>query len=167
MQPRRSLIRAMVLAASLSAVAGVAPAQEITESHLAAAREAIDNGLIGPIFNERLPLLADRVKGRLIRARPDLHREISDAVDAVALRLTTRRVDLDNDVARIWARTFSEEELKTIATFYQSPTGRKLSQVGPQVAAQSIQVLNSWSDRVGEELFEKSKFELKQKGLEF
>jgi hypothetical protein len=88
-------------------------------------------------------------------------------VDAQALELVARRKDLDNDVARIWAKHFSEEELTAISTFYRSPAGAKLAEIGPKVVGETLQSVKGWSDRVGEELFEKSREGLKKKGVEF
>jgi hypothetical protein len=165
-------IRTVIAAASLAGLlaAGLAApgvAQEISESHLAAARAAVTSARTAEGFDNVLPVIADQVQNSLIRQRPDLHAEISDAVNAVAINLAVRRADLDNDVARVWARAFTEEELATITAFYRSPAGQKLAEVGPKVLEETLGVLQGWGDRIGEELLEKSREELKNRGIEF
>lgn len=149
------------------AIGGPASAQDVSQSHLDAALEAVKSAGAARGFDSVLPALADRVKGRLIRIRPDLHQEISATVEQVALQLTSRRADLDEAVARVWAKNFTEDELVTIAEFYKSPTGQKFAEIGPRVIQESLKSVEAWSTRVGEELFEKSREELTRLGFEF
>jgi len=163
----RNRLGAAFLAAALLAPAAPGFAQEITESHLAAALAAVQTARTSEGFNNVLPIISDQIKTNLITQRPDIHAEISAAVDAMAMELTVRRADLDRDVARIWARAFTEEELLAIADFYRSPAGIKLADVGPHVLQDSVKAVDAWSQRVGEELIEKSREELKRQGVEF
>ncbi len=160
------LIGAAILGAS---IAGTAPAfaQEISPSHLAAAVDVVKSAAASRGFDGVLPILAEQVENKLIRLRPDLNKVIVETVEGAALKLASRRNELDNDVARIWAKSFSEEELITISTFYKTPAGAKFAQAGPQVVAESFQAVERWSDRVGEELLQKTRDELKTKGIEF
>ena len=149
------------------ALGGQASAQEVSQSHLDAALEAVQSAGAARGFDSVLPALADRVKSRLIRIRPDLHQEISTTVEAVALQLTARRADLNQAVARVWAKSFTEDELVTIAEFYKSPTGQKFAEIGPRVIQDSLKAVEAWSTRVGEELYEKSREELTKQGFDF
>ncbi|MGD9881565.1 MAG: DUF2059 domain-containing protein [Reyranella sp.] len=159
---------ALVVAMAAGVVGqGLAQDNTITESHLAAAHNAVTSARTAETFDNILPSLSDQVQSSLILQRPDLHREIAAAVNAMALTLTSRRSDLDNDIARVWAKAFTEDELRVITEFYRSPAGAKLAQVGPQVLQDTLQVAQGWSERVGEELLEKSKEELKRQGIEF
>jgi hypothetical protein len=142
-------------------------AAEITESHIVAALDAIRSAGAAKGFDNVLPAVADRVKNQLIRLRPDLHKQISQTVEDVALKLVARRTDLDNDIARIWANAFTEEELNSIAAFYKSEAGKKFAELGPKVINDTYESVSNWSDRIGEELLEKAREELKKQGIEF
>jgi uncharacterized protein len=87
-------------------------------------------------------------------------------VQDVALRLAARRADLDNAAALLWAREFSEEELTQIAEFYGSDVGKKFVKLGPELGRQTVQTVQNWSNRVGEELLDKAREELKKQGHE-
>jgi hypothetical protein len=164
----RILLRAAMLGWAVAAIAiGPVRADEITPEHLAAALEAVSASNAGRTYDNVLPLISEKVQDQLIRMRPDLYQKITDVVQGVALKLAARRADLNNDVARVWANAFSEDELKAITAFYKSPAGAKFLETGPKVVADSMQSLKGWSDRVGEELLEKSREELKQQGIEF
>ena len=164
----RILLRVAVLGLSVAAMwtAPVA-ADDISPAQMQAALDAITATRGARGLDNVLPLLSDRTQNQLIRARPDLHKEIADVVEATALKLAVRRNDLDNDVARIWAKNFNEDELKTIAAFFKSPAGQKYLDVAPRVVTDSMQAVKGWSDRVGEELLEKSREELKKQGFDF
>jgi hypothetical protein len=163
----RSLIRAGLFA---SLVAGLplapATAQEFSESHLAAAKAAAVASPMAQEFNNLLPFLAQRVQNRLVSLRPDLHEVISKTVQDVALRLAARRGDLDSATALIWAREFTEDELNEIAAFYNSPVGKKFVGLGAKLGQQTVQTASNWSNRVGEELLDKAREELKKQGYE-
>ena len=103
------------------ALGGPAGAQEISQSHLDAALTAVQSAGAARGFDSVLPALADRVKGRLIRMRPDLHQEISATVEAVALQLTSRRADLDEAVARVWAKNFHRGRARHHCRVLQEP----------------------------------------------
>jgi uncharacterized protein len=167
MKLSRTTFRAATLALGIVVgLAGAARADEVTPGHLAAARAAIDAAQNFKGFDNLLPLLAQQTQNRLIRLRPDQHELISQTVDQEALELAARRVDLDNDVARIMAKYFTEEELQQIAAFYKTTAGAKFAELLPKVSSEALQTVKGWSDRVGEELYEKSVEQLKKKGVD-
>ena len=164
----RSRLTAALLALGLSlALGGGAMAQEISPSQLQAAlgvaRAAPNLGN----FDSLLPFLSTQVQNRLILTRPDLFREIADTVDKQALELVARRGELDNEVARIWARQFSESELEEIAAFFGSELGAKYKQILPQIGEELLAAGRRWSRRIGDELYEFSLEDMKRQGHEF
>ncbi len=161
-----ALIGGAMLAASPVAFSPVAMAQEVSAEHVALALEVVRSAGATRGFDNVLPLLAQQATDRLIRLRPDLTTEIETIVEGVALKLTARRIELDTDVARIWAKYFNQDELQTLLTFYRSPAGKKLSETGPQVLGEAYQAVDRWSNRIGEEMIEKTREELKAKGIE-
>ncbi len=162
----RNVSRAAMLAFAISLAVPVS-AQEITQSHLDAALDALKASPAARSYDDLLPAVAEQVKSQLILTRPDLHREISDTVDAVVLSLVPRRADLDNDLARVWAKGFTEDELVTIATFYASPAGQKFNKIGPTVISDAFKVAEGWAKRIREELLVKTREEMKKQGVEF
>ncbi len=161
-----NLVRTAVLGLALAAGSSYASAQEVSASHLAVALDVVKSAKASRGFDNVLPQLAAQAQDRLIRIRPDMFKQIADTVEAVALKLAVRRNDLDTDVARVWAKHFSEEELQTIATFYKSAAGQKFADVGSLVYAESLTAVQRWSDRVGDELIDNAKKELKSQGID-
>lgn len=162
----RSLIRTGLVATAIVSLSVISSAQEFSESQLDAAKAASSAAPLSKDLDTVLPILVQRVQTRLISLRPDLHAEISSAVQDVALKLAARRADLDSAIALIWARIFTEDELNQISEFYNSSVGKKLVEMGPEIGATTIQSVDNWSSRVGEELLDKSREELKKRGYE-
>jgi len=165
----RMHVCAALFALGLATGAAMQPAaaDEIKPSQLAAALDAINAANIPQGFDNILPSMAARVEDSIIRVRPDLHTQITQTVEATALTLADRKGDLNNDIARIWAKVYSEDELKVIAAFYKTPAGKKLLANGPKIAKDTLTAAQQWSDRVGAELLDKSREALKAQGVTF
>lgn len=123
-------------------------AQEISESHLATARAAIGSIKATDQFDNILPNAATQMKSELIPNNPDMQNEISNMVDDKAIALASRRADLENEIARVYARTFSEPELKAIVDFYSSEAGMKLLAEGPTVTREALAAADVWSNGI-------------------
>lgn len=143
------------LAAAL-AIAGLglssASAQEVSPSHLEAARAAVDALDVTEQFDEILPNAATQIKAELIVNNPNLQSEISAMVDDNAIELAPRRADLENEVARIYARVFTEQELREISAFYTSAAGTKLIGQGPLAARETMGAADIWANGIVRDL---------------
>jgi len=163
----RKLAFAGLLGVALTAVPSLGYAQEISAAQLATALDVVHATKALHDFDQILPKLAIQAENRLIAQRPDLAKQIMTAVEAAATKLVSRRVDLDNDAARIWAKAFTEDELKAIATFFKTPAGQKYADLEGQVYSDTLNVVGQWQDRLGDELLQQSHAELKTAGVDF
>lgn len=117
----------------------------LSESHVRAARAAVTAIHATDQFDEILPNAATQIKSELIANRPDMEAQISALVDDAALGLVSRRADLETEVARIYARLFSEDELNQISGFYNSEAGQKLLAQGPEATRNMLRAAEVWS----------------------
>jgi hypothetical protein len=145
-------IMAGVFGAALLAAALPASAQEISPSHLAAARSALAAVEITDQFDAILPAAAQALKAEMIQKDPNLEDLIVQTVDEKTLELAKRRADLETEAANVYARTFSEEELNQIASFYKSPAGVKLLQQGGNVTREVMQSAEIWQRGIARDL---------------
>lgn len=145
----RAAAGALALAAAL---AGPAAAQEVSEGHLSAARDAIGAINATSQFDNILLAAALNLKSQLIQNNPDQQAIISATVDDVALQLAGRRGDLETEAARVYANYFTEEELASIAEFYASEAGQKLLANGPQATRDVLRAADIWGRGVSRDL---------------
>lgn len=146
---RRGLLPFAVAAVWFAAPAA---AQDISPAHLAAAREAVDAIDATEQFDQILLNAATQIKAELIVNNPNLQTEISNMVDENALALAPRRGDLENEIARIYAKLFTEQELREIGQFYKSEAGRKLIAQGPSASRDMMQAADVWSNGIVRDL---------------
>ncbi len=139
-------------AAAVLALALPASAQDISDSHLKAARSAIDSLNATDQFDAILPQAAAALKAELIQKNPDLQQSISQIVDEKTLALVSRRADLEKEAATVYARVFTEEELTAVAAFYNSGPGKKLLAEGPIVTRELIKAAEIWQRGVARDL---------------
>jgi hypothetical protein len=143
----------VVLAAStFVAFAGAAGAQEISESHLKAARAAVDAINATDMYDPILAQEALKLKVNLIDQNPDIEALITQTVDEEALKLAGRRAALEKEAAMIYAKAMTEEELNGIASFYNSPAGQKLLAQGPLIARDVVSAAEIWMNGLARDL---------------
>lgn len=127
-------------------------AQEISESHIAEARKAIDATKATESFDSILIKAATQLKNQLTSTRPDKATEISATVEAEAIALASRRADLEREAARLFAQTFTEEELTQIATFFASVAGTKYLEATPVLGRELGKAAQVWSNGINRDL---------------
>ncbi|ADZ71179.1 DUF2059 domain-containing protein [Polymorphum gilvum] len=156
------LMVAAMVAGGLSVPQAVA--QEISQSHLAAARRAVVGAGALSSFDEILPILADQTKTVFVRADPALTPIIDEVTTEVALKLADRRSELNRTVYEVWARRLTEDELNKIGEFYESDLGKKLTSMAPELTALSIGAARQWQDRLSTEMVAMVREELEKRG---
>lgn len=149
--------RVRCLAAAMAASAIVAfslpaLAQDVSESHLKAARAAVAAIHATDPFDSILPQAAAALQEQLIQKNPDMEQMISTTVSEKALGLASRRADLEKEAALAYAKAFSEDELSAIATFYASEAGKKLLDKGPLVTRDLVKAADIWQNGVARDL---------------
>jgi len=172
----RNMIRAQTFRRAAAAIAGAillltflspsARAQDVTESHLKAARAAVAASNSTGSLDDILPRLAEQAKQNLITNRPDAADQINVIVNDVAISLAPRRADLEDEVARAYARIFTEAELNEIAAFYLTETGKKLIAQTPDVARSIDQAARVWTNGIQRDLRNEVGKKLVEAGLQ-
>lgn len=116
---------------------------------------------VGRTFDQLLPNIADQAKNGFIRANPQMQLGIIEVVDRVALTLVSRRPELDQQLAKVWAAGFTEDDMRKLVEFYQSDLGKKFAAVEPQLLGVQLAVAEQWGRSVGDELKQKVTEELR------
>ena len=100
------------------------------------------------LFDELLPNIADQAKNNFIRANPQMQLGIISVVDKVAVQMVSRRPELDQYLARVWASGFTEEEMQELIDFYSTETGKKYAIALPQLLAVQTAAAKEWAKSV-------------------
>lgn len=148
---RVRMVAAGVAIASLFAVSqGLS--QEISETHMKAARAAVGAIKATQEFDTILPAAARALKAQLTQQSPDLFDVIEKTVNEKAMAMTARYGDLEKEAAAAYAKVFNEAELNAIAAFYSSDAGKKLLSDGPIVTRELLKAADIWQRGVARDL---------------
>jgi len=144
------LAAAAVVVASLGVTGAMA--DDASPEHIKAARATI--AAVGATGNldTILPNIAGQIKSQLIQATPNYQTVIEEIVDAEAIKIAARRSDLEQEAAKVYAQTFTMEELNAITTFYTSPAGKKLLESGPLAQREVAKAADIWATGISRDL---------------
>ncbi|ABM44599.1 hypothetical protein X471_00414 [Bartonella bacilliformis str. Heidi Mejia] len=131
---------------------GLVHARDVSDQHLDAAKKMIKAVHATDQFDSFLPIAARDLKNELIGNDPHLATTISDIVDKQALALAKRRADLEKEIAHVYVKHFSQEELDKITIFYNSDAGKKFLKEVPSIARDSYAVFDMWRSSIVKDL---------------
>jgi hypothetical protein len=160
------LAAAAALTLSL-AFAGAAPAisQEISPELLTLARKYVDLTNKAGIYEAVLVQTAAQTSKLLSQSNPEITTQIDTTIGKVLETYKGKRDDLFNQFARVYATTFTQEELTAIVAFYESPAGQKLADSALDVNAGIRAVMQVYTSNFGTEFVTKVRADLKAQGF--
>jgi uncharacterized protein len=158
-------VRAAAVVFSLAVSAGLASAQEPTPSALALAKELIV--LKGPqVWDAVVPGVIEQAKGVFLQTNPALGKELNDVAAQLRTEYAPRASQLADQVAQLYAKTFTEQELKDTLAFYKTPLGKKIINEEPRILDDGFRRIQQWANKFSEEVMSKMRAEMKKKGYD-
>jgi hypothetical protein len=143
-----------------------AAAQEPSASALAAAKELIiikgGNNMFDPI----VPGVIESAKNTLLPNNPQVGSQLNEVATTLRKEFDGKRTELLDEVARIYARHFTEQELKDLAAFYRTPLGKKVIIEEPAALDQGLRRAQEWANTFSEQVFNRFRTEMKKKGYD-
>ena len=139
-------------------------AQEIPPEQLALARKYVDLTDKAGIYEATLVQTAAQTSKLLSQQSPDITDKIDAAIGKVLDQYKGKKDDLFNQFARVYATTFTQDELKQIVDFYSTPAGMKLASSAQEINAGIRRVMQVFTYNFGTEFVTKVRAELKAEG---
>lgn len=142
----------------------VAAQQQPTPAAVTAAREllALKGGDV--VFTPIVSGVVETVKNVFVPTNPHLGNELNEIATLLRKDYESKRTELLNEVARVYAERFSEQELKALVAFYKSPLGRKMAMEEPAIIDESMRRAQTWGDALSGEVMSRFREEMKKKG---
>jgi len=157
----------IVLGAILAATLALGPsaAQTPAPDSLAAARELVTTMRMTDQLKAVLPVVMQGMRPAIVQNRPDVEREY-DAMLPTMLEIANQRMaGYVDDMAAIYARNFTADELGQLTAFYKTPTGQKLLAKMPDLTRQSMVAGQQFGQALAADLQTRMREELQKKGL--
>ena len=168
-----SILKTIDRAARMAAVAAllvafnpgaVVRAQQPSSASMALAKQLIAiNGGIN-IYSPLVPGVIEQAKLLFLQQDPGLQKDLNEVAANLRTEYAPRISEVTDQLAKLYATTFTEQELKEVVAFYQTPAGKKLLVAQPQVAEQSMRFAQDWAKKLSDEIVAKMREQMKKKG---
>lgn len=164
MQTTHRAIRVAAVAVVLAFASPAAYAQQPSATAIATAKEIVAITGATTLFNPLIPGVVEQAKLLFLQQNPALSKDLNEISAKLRNDLAPRFQELVNDVAKNYAISFTEQELKDILAFYKTPSGAKLISAQPKVVDASLKFAQTWANTLSEQVIAKMRDELKKKG---
>lgn len=154
---------ALTMALSFGAVAP-ALSQEIPPEQLALARKYVDLTNKAFVYETIMVMTADQTSKLLVQQNPGLESVINQAITQALDVRKGKNDDLFNQIARVYAVTFTTQELQSIVAFYESDAGQKLANSAFQANQDVGKIMEIYTHNFGTEFVREVKATLKAQG---
>lgn len=162
-----ALLMAAMLSLILSAfVAAPAMSQEVSPDQLALARKYIDLTDKSGLYESTVVNEGIKVYQQIFPQNPQIADQLNTAIGKVIEGYKGRKGELFDQIARVYALTFSQQELQQIVDFYSSPTGQKLATANAELNRSIADVMKVFKNNLATEFFAKVRAELKTQGID-
>jgi hypothetical protein len=152
------------VAVALVAFSPTAHSQQPSAAAMATAKDLIATTGATNLFNPLIAGVIEQAKLLLLQQNPGLNKDLTEVAAKLRGDLAPRFSELSNELARLYATQFTEQELKEILAFYKTPTGKKLLSEQPKVVDESMKFAQEWANRLSDEVLAKMREELKKRG---
>lgn len=158
-------LAAAVFAISL-AIGAAAPAmsQEISPEQLALARKYVDLTDKAQIYEASMVMTAQQTSKLLTQSNPEIAQQIDEQIGKSLEARRGKKDELFNQIARIYAVSFTGEELQQIIAFYETPAGQKLLTESLSINQDVGVVMQIWTSNNGTEFVREVRAALKAAG---
>jgi hypothetical protein len=154
---------ALVPLAAVAAMQGATVAAETSEAKLLAARDLLAAMQAKEMFKTQFESSLPRQMAGIQKEYPEMSKETRNIIETTFRQETDRSLDgLMLDIAALYAKRFSIDEMKTIATFHRTKAGGKLRSESEQLQRELSGVANTWSLEVVRKISKRLQEELRE-----
>lgn len=164
-QSMSRLRAAAITIAALLALATQSQAQQKPSANaVATAKEIITTKGALSLFTPLVSGVVEQAKLLFLQQNPNLQKDLNDVAASLRTEYQPRFSEIGDEISRIYATQFTEQELKDLLAFYKSPLGKKLVTAEPQIAEQGLKFAQDWANKLSEEVITRMRAEMKKKG---
>ena len=142
------------------------PARSQTPSPdtIAAARELLVTLGGADQIKATMAIVMKSLKPAIVQNRLEVERDFDAMLPLVLESFNTRMNEVIDQIAAVYARTFTADELREAVAFYRGPTGQKIVQKLPALLQESMAVGQRFGQSIGSELRDRMMDELRKRG---
>jgi hypothetical protein len=165
-------LSSVTLAAALAAAlvfAAPARAQQAelkpaSPAAIAAAKEILTMKNVSAQYANAVPSVIQRTKDQILANYLNYQKDLNEVALTLAQANAGREKEIFEQMAKIYASDFTEQELKDLVTFYKSTLGQKLLSQEPKTIFTSINYMNQWAQNFAADINNQFAAEMKKRG---
>jgi uncharacterized protein len=156
--------RAVVLGLALAAAAISAQAQQPSAATLASARELMEIKGVKNLVEPVVVGVVQQTTGTILQTNPGLSKDLDEVSAQLRTEYQPRIAEMTNEIVKLYAARFTEQELKEAVAFYKTPTGKKILTEEPRILDETYARIQQWANRLQEEVMTRVRAEMKKRG---
>lgn len=157
-------VRPAAIAVALVAANPVVHAQQPSAASMLVAKQLITVTGATTLFNPLIAGVVEQAKLLYLQQNPGLAKDLNEIAAKMRKDLQPRFAEVTNQIAKLYATHFTEQELKAILAFYRSPAGKKMLVQQPIVVDASMKFAQDWANKLSEQVTAKMRDELRKRG---
>ena len=160
----KNAARWAALGLTLAIFSSLASAQQPSPGATASAKELITITGTTALFSPLIAGVVEQAKVLYLQQNPALSKDLNEIAAQMRADLQPRFSELTDEVARLYAANFTEQELKDILAFYKTTAGKKLLAEQPKIVDSSMKFAQDWATTLSDKVIAKMRDELKKRG---
>lgn len=153
-------------AASTPATSTPATPSEPTPAAVALARDVIVGSGISRSLDLIVPQFLDQIGTNLTQTRPDLIRDLNAVMEQIKPEFDKQTQDLISSAARLYAQRLTQAQLREVAGFFQSASGKAYVEAQPAMMTDLFTSMQAFSQRISADMMTRVRTEMKKRGHE-
>lgn len=141
-----------------------ARAQTPSPDAMAAAHELIVTMRAADFFKTIMPAMMQSLKPAIVQNRPQVERDYDAIVPLLLEGMNARLNEVMEQIAAVYARNFTADELGEAVAFYRGPTGQKFVQKLPAISQESMAIGQRFGQSIASDLRGRMIDELRKRG---
>ncbi|SRR5579871_1912182 len=158
----------LALGLVLMATGSPAPAQQQPPapppSAVQAARDYLAVKGARALYADAVTGVVERTKTALMQTNINYQKDLNEVAVIIAKNLAGRENEIGEGMAQIYARVFTEQELRDLTAFYKTPLGQKLLTAEPRAFQGSAAFMKDWASEFGGVVNEQFRAEMHKRG---
>jgi hypothetical protein len=114
-----------------------------------------------------VPGMMVELETNVTRTRPEIRDSLRATLKAIQPEFDQTAKQTYSEAATLLASQMSEKEIAEVASFFESPVGRKYVQVTPIFLQKLSDVTGAWREKLSTDILVRARGEMKKKGVDF
>ena len=141
-----------------------APLKPASPSAIAAAKDLLAVKNVNQVYAQAVPNIVQRAKDAFLANNLSYQKDLNEVAQMIAQSMAGREKEIGEQMAKIYANDFTEQEMKDLTTFYKSPLGQKVLSEEPKSIQASMTYMGQWAQSFSEAVIAQFRDEMKKRG---